>query len=208
MYHLDRLEKAGKIPRLPVYLDSPMAISATEIHRAHAEELDEEMQALIARNASPLEAGEFRLARTPDESRAINALTGPVIIVSASGMATGGRVLHHLKQRLPDPRTTVLLVGYQALGTRGWRLENGEKSLRIFGEDVPVRAAVEVVHGLSAHADADGLVRWLKTAERPPRRVFVVHGDLGPAGALAARIRTELGWDAIVPGYRDRVTLD
>jgi len=208
MYHLDGLEKARKIPRLPVYLDSPMAINATAIYRAHPDEFDGQMQAMIARGVCPLEAGEFRLARTPDESRAINAITGPVIIISASGMVTGGRVLHHLLLRLPDPRTTVLLVGYQAVGTRGHRLENGEKFLRIYDRNVPVHAAVEVVHGLSAHADADGLMRWLKTAERPPRCVFVVHGDPTPAAALASRIRSELGWDAVVPGYLDRVNLE
>ncbi|HXG16891.1 MAG TPA: MBL fold metallo-hydrolase [Calidithermus sp.] len=208
MYHLGRLERAGRIPRLPIYLDSPMAIRATELYRAHLEELDGEARAMVARGASPFEAGEFHLARTVEESRAINDVSGPAIIVSASGMATGGRVLHHLRRRLPDPRTTVLLVGYQALGTRGRRLEDGERSVRIFGEDVPVRATVEVLHGLSAHADADGLLRWLGTARRPPRRTFVVHGDPGPAAALAARIRKALGWEVVVPAYRDRVPLE
>jgi metallo-beta-lactamase family protein len=208
MYHLDGLEKTRQIPRLPIWLDSPMAIEATEIYCAHPEEFDGEMQALMRRRACPLEAGEFRLARSPDESRALNALTGPVMIISASGMVTGGRVLHHLRLRLPDPRTTVLLVGYQAAGTRGRRLQEGERTLRIFGEDVPVRATIEVVHGLSAHADVDGLMRWLRTAGRPPRRVFVVHGEPGPAQALAHRISGDLGWPVTVAAYHDRVTLE
>jgi len=207
MYHLSGLEKAGRIPRLPAYVDSPMAINATEIYCAHPEDFEGDMRAMVMDRNCPLHCGDFRLARTPDESRAINEVSGPVLIVSASGMATGGRVLHHLKQRLPDPGTTVLLVGYQAEGTRGRRLLNGEATLRIFGDEVPVRARVDAVHGLSAHADADGLLRWLGTAARPPDRVFVVHGDPGPAATLAGRIRKELGWRATVPAYRDRAPL-
>lgn len=207
MYHLAGLEKAGRIPRLPVYMDSPMAISATEIYCAHPEDFEGDMRGMVMSRNCPLQCGDFHLARTPEESRAINDVKGPVLIISASGMATGGRVLHHLKQRLPDPRTTVLLVGYQAVGTRGRRLQNGEKTLRIFGEDIPVRARVETIHGLSAHADADGLLRWLGTARRPPERVFVVHGDPEPAAALAKRIRRELGWEARVPEYREQAAL-
>jgi metallo-beta-lactamase family protein len=208
MYYLDTLEKARRIPRLPIWMDSPMAIEATAMYCAHPEDFDGEMHELMRRRACPLQAGEFRLARTPDESRALNSVTGPVMIISASGMATGGRVVHHLRVRLPDPRTTVLLVGYQAAGTRGRRLLDGEKTLRMFGEDVPVRATVEAVHGLSAHADADGLMRWLQTAARPPKRVFVVHGEPGPARTLARRIANDLGWNVVVPGYRDRAALD
>lgn len=208
MYHLSGLEKAGRIPRLPAYVDSPMAIEATEIYCAHPEDFEGDMRAMTMTRNCPLHCGDFRLARSPAESRAINEVKGPVLIISASGMVTGGRVLHHLRQRLPDPRTTVLLVGYQAIGTRGRRLQEGAKFVRIFGEDVPVRAHVETVHGLSAHADADGLLRWLGTAARRPTRAFVVHGDSGPAEALAGRIRGELGWEVVVPGYRDRITID
>ena len=204
MYHLGELRRAGRIPRMPAYLDSPMAIDATQTYGTHPEDFEGDMREALA----VLREAGFRLARTPEESRAINDVAGPVLIVSASGMATGGRVLHHLKRRLPDPRTTVLLVGYQAAGTRGRRLEEGASSLRILGEDVPVRAAVETLHGLSAHADADGLMRWLRAASRPPRRVFVVHGDPGPASVLARRIGNELGWDVTVPAYRDRCPLD
>ena len=208
MYHLAGLERARRLRPLPSYLDSPMAISATAVYRAHPEDFDDELRALLASGRSPLEWGHFRLARTAAESKAINDVAGPLLIVSASGMATGGRVLHHLRRRLPDPSTTVLLVGFQAAGTRGRALEEGVRSVRIFGEDVPVHAHIETVHGLSAHADADGLLRWLRTASRPPRRLFVVHGEPVPAAALAARVTRELGWNVSVPAYRDRASID
>jgi metallo-beta-lactamase family protein len=156
----------------------------------------------------PLHTARFTLARSVDESRAINDVRGPAIIISASGMATGGRVLHHLRRRLPDPKTTVLLVGFQSPGTRGRLIQDGARTVRIFGEDVPVGARVETIHGLSAHADANGLLRWLRTAVGRPRRVFVVHGEPDAAEALAGRIRTELGWSASVPDYRELITLD
>ena len=208
LFHLSALESARRIPRMPIYVDSPMAVDATAIYAAHAEEFDDEMRALLRSGRSPLRPPGLRLARTPDESRAINAVDGPVLIISASGMATGGRVLHHLRRRLPDPRTTVILVGYQAIGTRGRQLEDGARTVRIFGEEVPVRAHVETVHGLSAHADADGLMRWLRTATRAPRRTFIVHGDPAPAQTLAGRIRGELGWPVTVPAHGESVTLD
>lgn len=207
MYHLAGLEKAGRIPRVPAYVDSPMAIDATEIYCAHPEDFEGDMRAMVMNRNCPLRCADFHLARTPEESKAINAIQGPVLIVSASGMVTGGRVLHHLKQRLPDSRTTVLLVGYQATGTRGRRLQERQATLRIFGEDVPVRAHVETIHGLSAHADAEGLMRWLRTATRRPPQVYVVHGDPGPAAALADRVQKVLGWTVGVPAYRDRVSV-
>ncbi len=208
MYHLSRLERGRRIPRLPTYLDSPMAIEATGMYLEHPEDFEPEMRAAVADGTCPLHSELFRLARTADESRAINGVRGPAIIVSASGMATGGRVLHHLRRRLPDPKTTVLLVGYQAVGTRGRLLQDGAASVKMLGEVVPVRARVRTIHGLSAHADADGLVRWLRTPGGPPSRVFVVHGDPGPAATLAARIGNELGWPATVPADGERLALD
>jgi metallo-beta-lactamase family protein len=208
LYHLSALSRAGRIPKLPTYLDSPMAIDATVIYWTHPEEFDEAMRRRVFQGDLPFQYGELRLTRTPADSRAINEVTGPALIIAASGMATGGRVLHHLRRRLPDPKTTVLLVGYQVEGTRGRLLQDGARSVRIFGEEVPVRARVETIHGLSAHADADGLVAWLRTATRPPKRVAVVHGEAKPALALAERVRRELGWEVVVPGYRDRLTLE
>ncbi len=208
IYHLRALEDAGRIPKLPTFVDSPMAIEATGLYCAHPEDLDPDTAQPILSGTCPLHTARFKLTRSVEESRAINDVRGTAIIIAASGMATGGRVLHHLRRRLPDSKTTVLLVGFQAHGTRGRLLQDGARTVRIFGEDVPVRARVETIHGLSAHADGDGLLRWLRTATGRPRRVFVVHGDPGPAETLAKRIRAELGWDAVVPDYRERVTLD
>lgn len=208
MYYLSDLETTGRIPRLLTYVDSPMAIDATEIYAEHADELDDEMHRLLRSGNFPLRSGDFRLARTVEESRAINKVAGPVLIISASGMATGGRVLHHLRRHLPDPRATVILTGYQAIGTRGRALEEGATSVRVFGHELPVRAHVETLQGLSAHADADGLLRWLRTATHAPRCVFVVHGDPVPAQTLAMRINGELGWTVAVPKHGESVSLD
>jgi metallo-beta-lactamase family protein len=208
IYHLRALEDAGRIPRLPTYVDSPMAIEATGLYCAHPEDLDPDTAKPVLAGTCPLHTARFKLTRSVEESRAINEVRGPAIIIAASGMATGGRILHHLRRRLPDPKTTVLLVGFQSPGTRGRLLQDGARTLRIFGEDVPARARVEAIHGLSAHSDANGLLRWLRTAVGRPRHVFVVHGEPGPADVLAARIRADLGWDASVPDYREIVALD
>jgi metallo-beta-lactamase family protein len=208
IYHLRAREDAGRIPRLPTFVDSPMAIEATSLYCSHPEDLDPDTAKPVLSGTCPLHTGRFQLTRSVEESRRINDVRGPATIIAASGMVTGGRILHHLRRRLPDSKTTVLLVGFQAPGTRGRLIQDGARTVRIFGEDVPVKAHVEVIHGLSAHSDANGLVRWLRTATRRPRHVFVVHGELGPAETLAGRVRTELGWEASVPDYREVVTLD
>ena len=208
IYHLRALEDADRIPRLPTFVDSPMAIEATGLYCAHPEDLDPDTARPVPSGTCPLHTARFQLTRSVEESRAINDVRGPAIIIAASGMATGGRILHHLRRRLPDAKTTVLLVGFQAPGTRGRLLQDGARTLRMFGEDVPVRAHVEVIHGLSAHADADGLCAGSAPPPARPRHVFVVHGDSGPRDALAGRIRAELGWEASVPDYRELVTLD
>jgi metallo-beta-lactamase family protein len=200
LFELRALEDAGEIPELPMFVDSPMAVDATAIHAAHREDHDADMAALLAKGVEPLRPARLKFARAAEQSKAINAVEGPCIILSASGMATGGRVLHHLKNRLPDPRTTVLLVGYQAAGTRGWSLQRGASTLRIHGEDVPVRARVESVAGFSAHADRDELARWMATAPRKFRTVFCVHGE---STALTAAQQTleRGGLHAVVPRH-------
>ncbi len=190
---LRQLEQDGRIPALPTYVDSPMAIDATEIYLRHPEDHDLGMENLLNHGSNPFTTRQYHLARTRDDSRALNQLKGPVVIISASGMATGGRVLHHLKLRLADARTTVLLVGFQAAGTRGRALQEGAKTLRILGAEVGVRARIETLDGLSAHADQAELLEWLTRFDRPPRQVHLVHGEPENAAALAQVIRDRLG---------------
>jgi metallo-beta-lactamase family protein len=206
LFTLRDLEARGEIPALPVFVDSPMAVDATPIHLAHREDHDDEMSRLFAAGVEPLRPSRLQFARTPDQSKAINQVTGPCIILSASGMATGGRVLHHQARRLPDERTTVLLVGFQAAGTRGWSLQNGATTLRIHGEDVPVRARVASVTGFSAHADEADLCRWLATFPAPPRTTFLVHGE-PPALAEAKARLGRMGWPCEVPRHLEAFAL-
>jgi metallo-beta-lactamase family protein len=206
LFTLRALEQSGAIPPIPVFVDSPMAVDATAIFLAHREDHDTEMARMLAAGGEPLRPSRLTFARSPEQSKAINHVRGPCIVISASGMATGGRVLHHLAQRLPDPRTTVLLVGYQPAGTRGWSLQNGAATLRIHGEDVPVKARVATISGFSAHADEEEITRWLDTFPSPPARTFLVHGE--PPALAAARERMErLGWAAHVPAHLEEFPL-
>ncbi len=198
LWWIRRLEDDGKIPALPVYLDSPLAVDVTAIYVRHPEEHDLDTRELALEGRSPFRTKRIYLARTPDESKALNRLEGPLIIIAGSGMATGGRILHHLRLRLPEARTLVLLPGFQADGTRGRLLQDGARNIRIHGTTVTVRATIEALHGLSAHADRDDLVRWLSGFRRSPGRIFLVHGEPGPAAALQTTIRHRLGWSAEV----------
>ena len=204
---LRQLEEAGKIPSLPVYIDSPMAINVGHLYCRHPDDHALDMKQLMDEKRCPLCCKEYNLARTPDESKALNQHPGPLIIISASGMATGGRIVHHLKQRLPDPRTTVLLAGYQSIGTRGRSLQDRAKTIRIHGQDVPVRAKVEMLSGLSAHADRDEILRWLKGFETPPRETLIVHGEPLASMSLEGLIKSTLGWSARTPRDGETVQL-
>ncbi|BDG07341.1 MBL fold metallo-hydrolase RNA specificity domain-containing protein [Anaeromyxobacter paludicola] len=206
LFHLRALEAAGRIPELPVFVDSPMAIDATALHAAHRDDLDDEMARLLAEGQEPLRPRRLAFARTPEQSKAINHVEGPCVILSASGMATGGRVLHHLAHRLPDPRTTVLLVGFQAAGTRGASLLSGAATLRIHGEEVPVRARVAALSGFSAHGDRDEVGRWLAALPRPPALTCCVHGEPAALAATQARLRAA-GWEAAVPRHLEELPL-
>jgi metallo-beta-lactamase family protein len=196
LWHLRELEEAGEIPALPVYVDSPMAIEATEVYRRHSEEHDGAMAAAMENGGTPFATRQYHVAPTRQDSVKLNDLLGPVIIISASGMATGGRVLHHLNLRLPDPRTTVLLVGFQAQGTRGRQLQEGRREIRMFGREVAVRATIESLDGLSAHADQGEILRWLDGFDRPPHRTYLVHAEPAAAGALEGILTNRLGWTA------------
>lgn len=198
LYALRELEEAGRIPSLAVYLDSPMAIEATAIYAQHPEEEDPDLARALAKGKRPFVPRRFHLAKSVRDSKALNEVEGPVIVISGSGMATGGRVLHHLSHRLPDPRTTVLFVGYQAAGTRGRLLKDGAQEIKVFGEDVPVRARVTVSDAYSAHADQGEILRWLKGFRRPPRMTYIVHGEPEAAQALREKIAQDLGWPATV----------
>ena len=204
LYMLRALEDAGRIPAVPVFVDSPMAIEVTGLYLRHLGARSGE----AAVGPDRLRPARLRLLRTPEESKSLNEHPGPMIIVSASGMATGGRVLHHLRLRLPDPSTTVLLPGFQAAGTRGRALRDGACEVRIHGQSVPVRARIVTIDGLSAHADRDDLLRWARGFRTRPRHAWVVHGEPQPADSLAACLRAELGWDARVAQDRAVVPLD
>lgn len=207
LWTLRVLEDEGRIPVVPVRVDSPMAIDVTAVYRRHPEEHDEAMSAAHA-GGDAFRTRDFALARTPEESKALNARDGPLVVISASGMATGGRVLHHLAHRLPDPRAIVLLPGFQAAGTRGRSLQDGAATVRIHGADVPVRARVVTLDGLSAHADRTEILRWLGGFARPPRRTWVVHGEPQPADRLAATLRSQLRWVAAAAEDGATVPLD
>jgi len=207
LFALRQLMAAGEVPNVPVFVDSPLALRGLAIYRAHRELFDADVQALIARGEDPFDPGHLRIAATPDESRAINACRFPCVILSASGMATGGRVLHHLAQRLPEPRDTILLVGFQADGTRARALANGASSLKIHGRYIGVRAEVRTLDGFSAHADQAEILAWLRSFGRAPQTVFVAHGEPAASAALARAIQRELGWNAVVPRLFEKVSL-
>lgn len=198
IYTIRKLEDEDKIPALPVHIDSPMAIDATDIYCAHPEEHDLDMKLLMDKKLCPLCCKKAYIHRTVEESKAINDLPGPLIIVSASGMATGGRILHHLKYRLPDPRTTVLFVGFQAEGTRGRTLQDGHGEIKMLGEVIKVRARIKTIDGFSAHADQQEILRWLRTFKTPPKKTYVIHGEPPASETLAGLIRDQLKWTAEV----------
>ena len=207
LYLVRELEEAGRIPKLPVYLDSPMGIESTKIYARHPEEHDSDVARVEAEGKRPFVPSRFSLSATSDDSRKLNGLEGPGIVIAGSGMATGGRILHHLRHRLPDERTTVLFVGYQAAGTRGRQLRDGAAKLRIFGEDVPVRATIMTTDALSAHADQAEIIRWLRGFSRPPGMTYCVHGEPSAAAALRDAIEQQLGWRCAVAADRQQIDL-
>jgi metallo-beta-lactamase family protein len=196
LWHLHRLRAAGAIPSdLPIYLNSPMAINATEIYRRHSAE-----HRLDATQCAQM-CGAAKIVNSVDESRALNRKQGPMVILSAAGMATGGRVIHHLKVFAPDPANAIVLSGFQAGGTRGAAMEAGAESIKIHGQYVPVRAEVVSLGNLSAHADAEEILDWLSLAPSPPQTVYLTHGEPAASDALRLRIEERFGWRCCVPEY-------
>lgn len=202
LYLLYRLKRANRIPDLPVFVDSPMAASAIRIFQRHPEE-----HGLSAAECEEV-CSVARATESVEESKELTRMRYPRIIISASGMATGGRVLHHLKALAPDPRNTILFTGHQAAGTRGAAMMRGARSIKIHGHYVPVHATVDVLDNLSAHADAVEILDWLFHFETPPRKTFIVHGEPEAADALRLRIEEALGWSVHLPEYREQVDLD
>lgn len=207
IYLIRELEEEGRIPILPVFVDSPMAASATKLYMRHKEDHDLAMQDLVDEHKNPLATRHFNLARTRNESKAVSAQHGSTIVISASGMATGGRILHHLRKRLPDERNTVIFAGFQAEGTRGRRLLNGEPEVKIFGEFVPVRAKIERLDNLSAHADSNEILRWLEGFKRAPKTLFLVHGEPKAQEAMKQKIVEKFGWKVEIPDYLQKFEL-
>lgn len=201
---LRELMKSGRIPEVPIHIDSPMAVEATRTYSRHLDEehVDEELT-----GRSRLFPDNVQLHRSVVQSKELNNLSGPRIIVSASGMLVGGRVLHHLRRLLPGEKNLILLVGYQAAGTRGRQLLEGSPTLRIHGADIPVRAETLSLHGLSGHGDRSELLRWMKSGPASPRQVYLTHGEPEASSALATRIRRELGWRTHIPHLGDVVEL-
>jgi metallo-beta-lactamase family protein len=232
IYWVKRLEDEKRIPVLPVFVDSPMATDALARYTERLNELDADLQPELRDDKAPHDESaheprarrrarsqeerrvcafctqRFRTIASSQESKELTASKMPAIIISSSGMATGGRVLHHLKATLPDPRNTVLLVGHQAAGTRGRRLRDGERAVKIHGQMVAVNARVEQIESMSAHADATEIQRWLSGFTRAPASTFIVHGELPAMEALATSVRQKLGWNVVIPAHGQAVRLE
>ncbi len=214
LYWIQRLEAEKRIPVMPVFVDSPMSATVLAIYRDRLQELDAEISEaagnghrLAARRVCAFCTANLKVISSIRESRDLQESREPAIVISASGMATGGRVLHHLEHALPDPKNTVLFVGFQAAGTRGRQLRDGVKFTRIHGHEVPVAARIESMDSMSAHADADEILRWLGGFKRPPALTCLVHGEPDPMDALKARIERELGWAVRTPEHQERIEI-
>ncbi len=207
LFVLKELMESGQIPKVPVFADSPMAIQAVNIFLKHTEEFNDETKRLVQKYGSPLTWEGFTFARTPEDSKKINDIKYPCIIVSSSGMVAGGRILHHLLLRLPDPRNLVLFIGFQSPGTRGFTIKSGAKEVKIFGEMVPIRAQIAAFEQFSDHADTGELLEWLATFKDKPKETYLVHGEPDAARMLQTAITQKLGWKVEVAEWKEKVRL-
>ena len=208
LYHLNNLLTEGRIPHLMAFVDSPMAVKITEVFKKHPELFDDETMAHVRAGEKPCDFPGLTMAQTVDQSKSINNIKGTAIIIAGSGMCTGGRIKHHLKNNIDRPESTILFVGYQAVGTLGRLILEKPETVRIFGEEHLVRARVERIGGFSAHADRNELYRWLSSIQNPPRTVFVTHGEASQASAFKAFLSEKTGWNCVVPEYEQEVVLD
>ena len=208
LYHLNDLLRENRIPHLFTFVDSPMAIRVTEIFKKHPELFDAETRDLIRRGIHPCDLPGLTMANTVDQSKAINHIKGTAIIIAGSGMCTGGRIKHHLKNNISRPESTILFVGYQAVGTLGRVIQDQPAEVRLFGDMQPLRARVEKISGFSAHADRDELLRWITMLKKAPRRVFITHGEPAAANAFKKFLTEKTGWPCTVPEYRQEIILD
>jgi metallo-beta-lactamase family protein len=208
VYFIRELENENRIPVLPVCLDSPMADAATRAYAARTEEHDEEYVRALKTDPTPLQTRRTLACKSRDESKRVNAMDGARVIIAASGMMNGGRVLHHALRILPDENASVVFVGYQAGGTLGRRVADGEKQVKVLGQWIPVQARIEKIGGFSAHADWKEVLRWLQDLPAPPKRVFVTHGEPEAAAAMANKIRERFGWQIEAPQYGARFELE
>jgi metallo-beta-lactamase family protein len=191
-----------------VFLDSPMAAKITEIFKRHQELLDDEARQMVSQNHSPFELPGLKITTTSDESKAINHISGTVMIIAGSGMCTGGRIKHHLVNNISRKESTIMFVGYQAAGTLGRQIVDGAKKVRILGQQYQVKAKVVQINGFSAHADKNELLAWLEKFKTPPRRVFVVHGEPESSNDFGNFLREKTGWDVTIPEYEQQIILD
>ncbi len=208
LYYINELMLEGTIPHLTVFLDSPMASKITKVFQHHRELFDEEMIEHVHNNESPFNFPELKITGTSDESKRIKHITGTNIIIAGSGMCTGGRIKHHLVNNITNPKNTIMFVGYQAEGTLGRIILEGKKEIRIHGKKHQVKARIKRINGFSAHADRNELFTWLKKLKKPPRKIFIVHGETKSAHQFADYIREKTGWQVVVPAYQDEIVLD
>lgn len=208
LYYIHELRQEDAVPRLKVFLDSPMASAITKVFRRHPDLFDSGMRRLIQNHDSPFQFPGLTFTDTTNESKAINTIKGSILVIAGSGMCTAGRIKHHLANNIARPECTVMFVGYQAVGTLGRRIVDGEPEVRILGTSYPVKARVVQIHGFSAHADKEELLAWLGSLKKTPRRLFIVHGEAESAKSFGRFIRERTGWEVTVPAYQDEVLLD
>ncbi|MES1227107.1 MAG: MBL fold metallo-hydrolase RNA specificity domain-containing protein, partial [Armatimonadota bacterium] len=199
LYFISLLQQQNRCPRIPIYVDSPMATSVTQIYEKDSDEQDQETTDALKHTINLLEPEWLTYVRDREQSIALNSQRGPMMVISGSGMANGGRIVHHLLHRLGQASTTVLFTGYQATGTLGRQLIDGHTPVRIMGQTIDVRAKIDKMNALSAHADQGEIMKWLSNFKTPPKKTFIVHGEPPAQQALQAKIQKDLGWDVVIP---------